>query len=71
MDYHPFWKKYIWNRSSERNSLKLSDKDIDNFLNSRSWLSIAECIAEIDNKLTLSQRIKILDFLYLNNIVSI
>ena len=67
MDYHPFWEKYIWNRSSERNSLKLSDKDIDNFLNSCSWLSIAECIAEIDNKLTLSQRIKILDFLYLNN----
>ena len=66
-DYHPFWKKYVWNRSSERDSLKLSDKDIDNFLNSRSWLSIAECIAEIDNKLTLSQRIKIIDFLYLND----
>ena len=66
-DYHPFWKKYVWNRSSERNSLKLSDKDIDNFLNSRSRLNIASCIAEIDNKLTLSQRIKIIDFLYLND----
>lgn len=67
MDYHPFWEKYIWNKSSERNNLKLSDKDIDNFLNSGRWLNIAECIAEIDNKLTLSQRIKILDFIYLNN----
>ena len=67
MDYHPFWKKYIWNRSSERNSLKLSDKDIDNFLNSGRYLNIARCIAEIDNKLTLSQRIKIIDFLYLND----
>ena len=66
-EYHPFWEKYVWNKSSERKNLKLSDKDIDNFLNSGRHLNIASFIAEIDNKLTLSQRIKIIDFMYLNS----